>query len=197
VVIEEIPALASHLLIAVSDSAVECVASLLARSGFHRGVALHTCGAKGPEALAVLARQGINCGALHPMQSFASAEQGIAAMAQSNFAIDGDAEALEWCLSIVTLLGGRSLRIREKDRSLYHAAAVMASSYIGALIYGALEMLQAAGIERSMALSTLAPLARTCTENSLHLGPIEALTGPIERGRGMLPVSFRKAALLR
>lgn len=192
VAIQEIPHLASHLLIAVSDSAVECVASLLARSGFQRGVALHTCGAKGPEALAVLARQGISCGALHPMQSFASAEQGVAAMAQSNFAIDGDPEALEWCSSIVTLLGGRSLRIREKDRSLYHAAAVMASSYIAALIYGALEMLQAAGIERSMALSTLAPLARTCTENSLHLGPIEALTGPIERGDSTTVLSHLK-----
>ncbi|HTU48489.1 MAG TPA: DUF2520 domain-containing protein [Bryobacteraceae bacterium] len=103
-------------------------------------------------------------------------------MAESNFAVDGDAEALEWCSSIVTLLGGRSLRIREEDPSLYHTAAVMASSYIAALIYEALEMLKAAGIERSIALSTLALLARTCTENSLHLGPVETLTGPIERG---------------
>jgi predicted short-subunit dehydrogenase-like oxidoreductase (DUF2520 family) len=126
------------------------------------------------------------------MQSFASAEQGVAAMAESNFAIDGDPEALEWCSSIVMLVGGRSLRIRAGDRSLYHAAAVMASSYIAALIYGALEMLQAAGIERSVALNTLAPLARTCTENSLSFGPIEALTGPIERGDSTTVLSHLK-----
>jgi predicted short-subunit dehydrogenase-like oxidoreductase (DUF2520 family) len=191
--IEEIPAFASHLLIAVSDSAVEPVASLLARSRFQGGVALHTCGVKGPEALAVLACEGISCGALHPMQSFASAEQGVAAMAESNFSIDGDPEALEWCSSIVTLVGGRSLRIRPEDRSLYHAAAVMASSCIAAVIYGALEMLKAAGVERSMALSTLAPLARTCTENSLYLGPIEALTGPIERGDSTTVLSHLKS----
>jgi|tagenome__1003787_1003787.scaffolds.fasta_scaffold20957049_2 predicted short-subunit dehydrogenase-like oxidoreductase (DUF2520 family) len=180
--IEEIPAFASHLLIAVSDSAVEHVATLLARSGLERGIALHTCGAKGPQALAVLARQGISCGALHPMQSFASAELGLAALRESSFAIDGDPEALEWCSAIATLVGGRTLRIREEDRSLYHAAAVMASGYISALIHGSLEMLEAAGVERSMALRTLAPLARTCTDNSLHLGPVEGLTGPIERG---------------
>jgi predicted short-subunit dehydrogenase-like oxidoreductase (DUF2520 family) len=180
--IEELPALASHILIAVSDKAVEPVALLLARSGFQRGVALHTCGAKGPQALVVLADEGVSCGALHPMQSFASAEQGVASMVGSFFSIDGDPEAIEWGSSIVTLVGGRSLRIHAEDRSLYHAAAVMASSYIAALIYGAVEILKAAGVERSTALSTLAPLARTCAENSLNLGPVEALTGPIERG---------------
>jgi predicted short-subunit dehydrogenase-like oxidoreductase (DUF2520 family) len=180
--LEELPALASHLLITVSDTAVEPVAALLARYGFQRGVALHTCGAKGPEALAALADQGVSCGALHPMQSFASAVQGVASMAGSFFAIDGDPDATEWGSSIVTLVGGRILRIRPEDRSAYHAAAVMVSSYIAALIYGAVEILKVAGVERSTALSTLAPLARTCAENSLNLGPIEALTGPIERG---------------
>jgi len=101
--IEELPALASNILIAVSDTAVEPVAAVLARSGFHNRVALHTCGAKGPEALAVLAGQGVSCGALHPLQSFASAEEGLSRVAGSSFAIDGDPEAFEWASSIVSL----------------------------------------------------------------------------------------------
>lgn len=180
--IEELPALASHVLIAVSDTAVESVAFLLARSGFQDGVALHTCGAKGPQALATLADEGISCGALHPMQSFTSAEHGVSRLAGSTFAIDGDYKALAWASSIVKLLGGRSLRILAEDRNLYHAAAVIASNYIAALIYGAVEMLKTAGVGRSTALTALAPLVKTCTENSLDLGPVEALTGPIERG---------------
>ena len=48
VTIEELPALSSHVLIAVSDRGVEPVAEILAKSGFRCGVALHTCGAKGP-----------------------------------------------------------------------------------------------------------------------------------------------------
>ena len=78
-------------------------------------------------------------------------------------------------------MGGRSLRISPQHRGLYHAAAVMAGSYIAALIY-AVAMLVAAGVERSTALMALAPLVRTSGENSLDLGPVEALTGPIERG---------------
>ena len=180
--IEGLPARASRLLIAVSDTAVEPVAALLARSGFQCGVALHTCGAKGPQALAVLAERGVSCGALHPLQSFASAEQGVTSVAGSSFAIDGSPEALDWASSIVTLLGGRSFRIRTQDRSLYHAAAVMVSNYIGALIHAAVTILEETGVAHSTALTAIAPLARTCLENSLTLGPVEALTGPIERG---------------
>jgi predicted short-subunit dehydrogenase-like oxidoreductase (DUF2520 family) len=180
--VEELPALASHILIAVSDSAVEPVAALLARSGFQRGVALHTCGAKGPQALAALAEQGVSCGALHPFQCFTSAEHGVASVAGSSFAIDGNREALEWASSIVTLVGGRSLRIRAEDRSLYHAAAVMVSSYIAALSHAAVTILETAGVARSTALTALAPLAKASVDNSFNLGPVEALTGPIERG---------------
>jgi predicted short-subunit dehydrogenase-like oxidoreductase (DUF2520 family) len=182
VTIEELPALSSHVLIAVSDRGVEPVAEILAKSGFRCGVALHTCGAKGPQALAVLENQGISCGALHPIQSFASAEQGVASVVGSSFGIDGNPEALRWASSIVALMGGRSLRISPQHRGLYHAAAVMASSYIAALIYAAVAILAAAAVERSTALMALAPLVRTSGESSLDLGPVEALTGPIERG---------------
>ena len=182
VTIEELPALSSYVLIAVSDRGVKPVAEILAKSGLRCGVALHTCGAKGLQALAVLENQGISCGALHPIQSFASAEQGVASVVGSSFGIDGNPEALRWASSIVALMGGRSLRISPQHRGLYHAAAVMASSYIAALIYAAVAILAAAGVERSTALMALAPLVRTSGESSLDLGPVEALTGPIERG---------------
>jgi len=58
-------------------------------------------------------------------------------------------ETREWASSIVSLAGSRSLRIRPEVRSLYHAAAVMASSYVGALIHAAAEILEAAGVPRS------------------------------------------------
>jgi len=103
-------------------------------------------------------------------------------VAGSSFAIDGDSKALERASSIVSLAGGRSFRIRPEGRSLYHAAAVMANSHVAALIHGAPEILEAAGVPRSTGLTALAPLARTCVENSLSIGPIQALTGPIERG---------------
>jgi predicted short-subunit dehydrogenase-like oxidoreductase (DUF2520 family) len=180
--IQELPDVASHVLIAVSDAAVEPVAAILAQSGFRRGVALHTCGAKGPEALQALASQGVSCGALHPLQSFATAERGLASLPGSVVAIDGESQALQWAFSIVRLLRGRTIRIGPECRVLYHAAAVMASNYVTATICAAAELLQAAGIECSTVLMSLAPIVRASADNSLTLGPVDALTGPIERG---------------
>ncbi len=75
------------------------------------------------------------------------------------------------------LLGGLSLRILPEDRNLYHAAAVMAGNHFAALIDCAVEMLKTARVERSTALTALAPLIKGCTENSLNLGPVEAFNG--------------------
>src|SRR5580692_426953 len=85
VAIAEIPAVASRVLIAVSDSAIESVASILAQSGFRRGIVLHTCCAKGPEELSSLAAHGASCGTLSPIQSFSSPE---ASLAGSSFGVD-------------------------------------------------------------------------------------------------------------
>ena len=183
--IEEIPALGSHLLIAVSDSAVE-------RCCFAPGSIWFPARRCSPHVWCEGTRGvGRPCPPRDQLRSLP--RQGVAAVAESNFAIDGDPEPLARCSSIVTLVGGLRLRIRPEDRSLSHAAAVMASSCIAAVICGALEMLKAAGIELSMALSTLAPLARTCTENSFHFGPTEALTGPIERGDSTTVLSHLKS----
>ena len=79
-----------------------------------------------------------------------------------------------------------------KIASLYHAAAVMASNYIGALIHASVTTLEAVGITRSAALTALSPLAKTSLENSLRLGPVEALTGPIERGDSATVLAHRR-----
>jgi predicted short-subunit dehydrogenase-like oxidoreductase (DUF2520 family) len=191
--IRDLPKVASRILIAASDASVEPIAALLARSGFRRGIALHTCGAKGPEALEVLASQGVSCGALHPIQSFTSTGKSFINMAGITFGIDGDPEALAWAASIVTTFGASSIRVHSNHRALYHAAAVMASNYIVALIHTAVELMQASGVERPVALKALAPLIRTSSETALRHGPIQALTGPIDRGDSATVLAHLKA----
>lgn len=175
----ELPAHASRILIAVPDDAIGGVAGALA---MRRGAALHTCGARGPEALATLAAAGVSCGALHPLQTVASPEEGVAALPGAAFAIDGDGAAGAWAEQIVALLGGLPLRIPAEWRPLYHAAAVMASNYLIALLAAAVMLVKEAGVEEAVALRALAPLARTSLENALRRGPAAALTGPIQRG---------------
>ncbi len=178
----QLPERAGRVLISVSDAAVAEVAQALAEAGMRGGVALHTCGAHGPEMLETLARAGVACGVLHPLQTIADPETGVALLPGSTFAICGDAAAVAWGERIATLLDGVTLRVAPEAMPLYHAAAAMASNYVIGLIDAAAILMRAAGIEESTALGALAPLIEAAVRNAQTLGPERALTGPIERG---------------
>lgn len=170
---------AGRILIAVPDSALEAVAQELDAEA---GVVLHTCGARGPEALQYLAERGVHCGAIHPLQTISDPSRGAAALHGAAFAIAGDEAALAWAEHICRGANGRILRISAENRPLYHAAAVMASNYVTAMISAAQSLLIAAGVNPEEALQALAPLAKSSLENTLRCGPAAALTGPLERG---------------
>jgi len=172
----------TRVLIAVSDDALPQVAAVLAQSGMKGGAALHTCGARGPEALAALAANGVSCATLHPLQTIASPEQGLTALPGACFGITGEGPAAAWAQRIAARLGGRALHIPVASLPLYHAAAVMASNYVVALIDAAAMLMGAAGIGEDQALAAIAPLVRASVANALSLGPVRALTGPVERG---------------
>ena len=178
----ELPRHATVILIAVPDDGVARVAAELADAGMSGGIALHTCGARGREVLAPLAAKGVSCGVLHPLQTVATPEQGVRAIPGAAFAVGGDTEALRWAESIVEALQGQALRLQPGKEPLYHAAAVMASNYLTALLDASILLMRRAGIERDQALRALAPLICASTENALTLGPLRAFTGPIERG---------------
>ena len=186
--IAELPRLATRVLFAVSDQAIEPVAEALASAGMRSGVALHTCGARGPDALRALGKTGVACGMLHPLQTILSAEQGVTSLAGATFGLSGDREAIEWgdeiveMVRVVTGAPGRSLHIEPERTSSYHAGAVMASNALMAVIDAATILMTHAGVRRDDALPAIAPLARTSLENALGRGPQAALTGPVARG---------------
>jgi predicted short-subunit dehydrogenase-like oxidoreductase (DUF2520 family) len=172
---------ARTLLIAVADDALAEVAAALAKVySTGDGVALHTTGAHGAEILAPLAAKGFDCGTLHPLQTISDSNSDV--LEGVAFAISGGKKAIAFAEQIVADLGGRALHIRPEQRAMYHAAAVMASNYITALIHAAEQLLQLAGVTGPEARRALSPLIRQSVENSLEQGPAKALTGPIRRG---------------
>ncbi len=174
-----LPSVCGRILIAVSDDVVPAIAAELPMKA---GLALHTCGARGPEALSALAARGVACGVLHPLQTIASPEQGLAALPGSFFAVSGDTPAVEWALEIVQLAGGTPLRIAPGRMPVYHAAAVMAANDVIGLIDAAAMLMVSAGLDAGTAVRALAPLIRAGVENAIALGPEQALTGPVQRG---------------
>jgi predicted short-subunit dehydrogenase-like oxidoreductase (DUF2520 family) len=75
-----------------------------------------------------------------------------------------------------------TLRVPPEGHTYYHAAAVMASNYVIALVDAAVMLMRAAGIGDETARRALAPLVEASSANALRQGPVEALTGPVQRG---------------
>jgi predicted short-subunit dehydrogenase-like oxidoreductase (DUF2520 family) len=132
--------------------------------------------------LAPLGAAGVSCGAIHPLQTIRDAKSGARDLRNAAFAISGDSAALGWAEEIATVLSGTIVRIKPDGRLFYHAAAVMASNYIAALLDSAEGLMLMAGVPKKDALRALGPLARAALENVLQNGAVEALTGPVARG---------------
>ncbi len=173
---------AGRVLIAVSDTAIESVARELAIPDGKIRLALHTCGNAGPELLSPLAGSGASCAVIHPLQTVHHPEPGAHALRGAFFGVWGDEEAAAWARELAGRLNGEVLTIAPEARPLYHAAAVMASNYVAALLDAAVEAMGQAGVPADLAIQALTPLARAAVENAAAAGPLQALTGPIVRG---------------
>lgn len=178
--VNELAECCRRVIVAVPDAAVGAAAESL-RGGCVEA-ALHTCGALGPSALAPLAEQGVSCATFHPLQTFASPEQGAARLPGSAFGICGAGAARDWAFELCAELGGAPVVVAEEHLALYHAAAVFAGNYAVGLVDVAVMLMEQTGMEREAALQALAPLVRASVENAFIMGPEAALTGPIKRG---------------
>jgi len=179
------------VLIATPDDAIPSVAGQLARilksPGLgkvspERRVALHTSGALSAKALQPLRSAGFAIGSMHPLVSISESRSGARALGQAFFSLEGDLAAVRRAKSLVRDLGAQSFVIESRSKSLYHAAAVMASPHVVALFDMAQEMLGRCGISPRRARQVLLPLMKSTIENLSQENPEAALTGTFRRG---------------
>lgn len=111
---------------------------------------------------------------LHPLVSLPDPILGARRLPGAWFAVAGDPLAAE----VVADLQGNAVEVPDEARVRYHAAAVVASNHLVALL-GQVERLAA---DVGMPLDAFVDLARGSLENVAELGPAAALTGPVARG---------------
>ena len=153
------------LVIATPDAAIASVASSV--RPVEECVVAHLAGALGLDVLAPHGRRA----SVHPLRSLATTSSDLSG---AWFAVAGDALAGE----VVADLDGRLVEVDDDARTAYHAAAVMASNHLVALL-GAVERVAA---EAGVPLDAFLDLVRGTVDNVAVLGPEGALTGPVARG---------------
>jgi predicted short-subunit dehydrogenase-like oxidoreductase (DUF2520 family) len=177
-------AAANVILIATPDDGMGEAVKLLVGDARPIGhaVVLHTSGALTSLALAPLRELNFAIGSCHPLQTFESPQRALSVIRQSYFCIEGERQAVGVARTFVRRIGARSFEISTTMKSLYHAAAVMASGGLTALLSVSLEALQGCGLSEAEARRVLLPLSEATLANVREVGPHRALTGPIRRG---------------
>jgi predicted short-subunit dehydrogenase-like oxidoreductase (DUF2520 family) len=167
----------AHLVvIATPDAAIDPAAAALAVGLRPGALVVHLSGARGLDALDPIAatRPDVSLGALHPLQTFVDPTEDPVALTGTWAAIGGPPPVRR----LAHDLGLRPVEIPDDRRAEYHAAAVVASNHLVALL-GQVERLAR---HADVPLAAFEPLVRATVDHVFDLGPAAALTGPVARG---------------
>jgi predicted short-subunit dehydrogenase-like oxidoreductase (DUF2520 family) len=167
---------AAVVVIATPDRAIEAAARNVAASLEPGALVVHLAGSRGLDVFADLQalRPDVRIGALHPLQSFPTAAIGLERLHGSWAAIAGDPQVDE----LARTVGLQPFDVPDDQRLQYHAAAVVASNHLVALL-GQVERL---AIGCGVPFDAFAPLVQSSVVNAFGIGPALALTGPVARG---------------
>ena len=170
------PSAAAHgvdlLVLATPDGSLAEVAASVSPVG--STVVAHLSGATG---LDVLADHPLRA-SVHPLVSLPDPETGAKRLQGAWFALAGQSSALDLVQRLVEDLDGRAVTVADDNRATYHAAAVVASNHLVALL-GQVERLAASV---GVPLEAFLDLAAGSLDNVRAVGPAAALTGPAARG---------------
>lgn len=171
--IDEAPRGAELVVIATPDAVIESAASAIAPALEPGALVIHLSGARGLEALTpiVTARTDVQIGALHPLQTLPYSDTSIAG---AWAAVAGPPLVTE----LAETLGMHPFVVAEADRAAYHAAAVVASNHLVALLGQVQRIAERVGVP----LRAFESLVRAAVDHTFDLGPEAALTGPVARG---------------
>lgn len=177
----ELPA-ADLVLLGVPQGAIEAVAAQVAPRLGARSVVAHFAGSIGIAPLRPALDEGAGAVALHPVQACPDVNTAIERIPGSAWGVTASDGLTGWASDLVARdLEGLAVRVREGQRPLWHAASVIASNGIAALLATGEEMLRSIGVESPERV--LGPLAAGAVANARAGGGGAAtLTGPVVRG---------------
>ena len=166
--------------ITTADAAVPTVCASVR---WHSGQsAVHCGGVLTLDTLDAARDAGALPGCLHPLQSFPNGAADAHRFRGITFGVEAPAPLDATLEAIARDLGASVVRLEGVDRSLYHAAAILASNDIVALIAAATRAWALAGLPARYARTALGPLFTNVAQNVASRELVDALTGPVARG---------------
>ena len=116
---------------------------------------------------------------VHPLFPISSKTESYKELGNAFFCIEGEC-AEEWRI-ILSGIGNPTRIISGDVKSCYHAACSVASNLVCGLMKESIELLEQCGFSEKEALTSLEPLVMSNIRRIFSVGPMAALTGPVER----------------
>ena len=171
------------MLTTVDDDIARVAAELGASTLLRAGDVVFQCSGAFPSSdLRPVFAKGVPVASVHPLKSFADAEDAARSFAGTYCVAEGDAAALMLLKPAFEHIGARVADIDPQHKTIYHAASVVVCNYLTALMETGLQCYEKAGLSRATASAMMEPLVRETVDNVFKLGTANALTGPIARG---------------
>lgn len=172
---------ADVVFLGVPDGAIEEVAGEVAERLQPGSVVVHFAGTSGIDPLAPVLDAGAGAAALHPVQACPDVRSALERIPNSAWGVTASGGLESWATDLVAReLGGYPVVVAEEHRPLWHAAAMITSNGIAALLATGEALL--ASIETEAPERVLGPLAAgTVASAEVGGGGAATLTGPVVR----------------
>jgi predicted short-subunit dehydrogenase-like oxidoreductase (DUF2520 family) len=176
--------LADVIFITTPDDAIEntCQEITINHGLRQKAMVYHCSGSLSSDVLKSATKADHCTGSFHPLQSFPVKHLTPNPFENIYISVEGSKESTELGKILANDLKAEVTEISTDGKTLYHAAAVVASNYLVTLLEMARQLNIHAGIPDSIALKVLKPLIQGTLNNIDTQGVTNALTGPISRG---------------
>ncbi|MDD7515917.1 Rossmann-like and DUF2520 domain-containing protein [Ruminococcus flavefaciens] len=168
--------------ITVPDNSIREVYEQIRDIGIAGKQICHCSGAMSAlEAFPDIARYGASGCSIHPLFPVSSKYDSFRELRNAFFCIEGsEAHVMQW-KRILEEIGNPVRVISGNNKCEYHAACVVSSNLVCALAEESIELLKKCGFTEDEAVKALQPLVMSNIRHIFKVGPVEALTGPVER----------------
>jgi len=166
------------LFLTVSDQAIKEVWETISKFDIKDKIICHCSGALSSCVFDGIGQLGAWGYSLHPAMAI-SHKEAHKELENAPFTLEGAAEKLDIVETLIGSLGNPVHHLTAENKPLYHCAAVFSSNFMTALTQISMDLLDKCGVDDP---SIFIPLMSASAKNILGKGPVNALTGPVERG---------------
>ncbi len=169
------------IFLTVPDDAIEGVWDEIRTYDITDKLICHCSGSLSSEVFSDIEKTGSYGFSIHPLLAISDRYQSYRYLPQALFTIEGNNRKTDDICAFMKECGINIELIDKNVKTRYHAAAVMCSNLVVALIDSAQDELRACGFRDENLGRAVEPLISGNIKNVFASGTVNALTGPVER----------------